>query len=77
MSARFRALLARLLPLCLVIGLSLAAPTHAWGGDDNNQGNEDQGNSGPAIPEPSALLAMGAGLLVVGSYLRSRIRTRR
>jgi hypothetical protein len=77
MSTRFRALLAQLLPLVLVMGLSMAAPAHAWGGGDNSQGDDNQGDDGgrgPAIPEPSAWLAMGVGLLVVGPYARSRFR---
>jgi hypothetical protein len=87
MSTRFRALLAQLFPLFLVMGLSMAAPAHAWGGntsswgsifswDDNNQGDED-GGPGPAIPEPSAWLAMGVGLLVVGPYARKHFRAQR
>jgi hypothetical protein len=87
MPSKYRALLAGLLPLFLVIGLSLAAPDHAWGGvynnqdgnnqDGNNQGYPRQWNGGPAIPEPSAWLAMGVGLLVVAPYARKRFRTPR
>jgi len=72
-------LLGRFLPLLTVIGISFAAPPFAWGsgsGNQGNQGNQNQGN-GPTIPEPSAWLAMGAGLLVFGSYVRSRTRTPR
>ncbi len=64
-------LVRRLLPFSLAIGLCLAAPAYASGGNDNSQGNE-QGGPGPTIPEPSAWLAMGAGLLVVGAYARGR-----
>ena len=79
-------LLTRLLLLSLVMGISLAAPAYAGGNDnnqgdnkqgDNNQGNEDQGGRGPTIPEPSGWLAMGVGLLVVGSYLRGRRQVQR
>jgi len=77
----------RLLPLCLVMAMCLAAPVYArhdgkdggkWTHDgDNNQGNADkwnpdEGGPGPAIPEPSGWLAMGLGLMVVGPYARSR-----
>jgi hypothetical protein len=83
MPMRIRALLAGLLPLSLVLGLSLAFPAHAGGANDNTQGSNSQGDNGqgnepggkgPAVPEPSSWLVMGAGLLVVGPYLRNRFR---
>ncbi len=77
---RLHTLLARLLPLSLAIGLCLAAPAYAGGGNsqgDNNHGNEDGGGPGPSIPEPSGWLAMGVGLVVVGSYARSHFRPQR
>jgi hypothetical protein len=80
-------LFARLFPLLIMMGLGFATPALAGGsyqntqGDnsqgDNAQGNDGQGFGGPAIPEPSAWLAMGAGFLLVAPYLRSRSRTRR
>jgi hypothetical protein len=87
MPTKFRTLIAQLLPLLLVTGLSVVAPAHAWGGntsswgnifswDDHNAGSDD-GGPGPAIPEPSAWLAMGVGLLVVGPYARRRFRGQR
>jgi hypothetical protein len=78
----FHSLLARLLPLAVVLGLCLAAPAYAGSEDGNSQGSDDQGggspryqgHTGPAIPEPSGWLAMGVGLLVAAPYLRSRGR---
>jgi len=79
MATRIRSLVAHLLPLCLVVGLSLAAPAHAWGGDnqDGNSQGEETGRRGPATPEPSSWLALGVGLLVVGPYVRNRLRPQR
>jgi hypothetical protein len=83
-TTRFRSLVAHFLPLSLAVGLSLAAPAHAWIGDDqdgNSQGDDNQGDGrargGPALPEPSSWLAMGVGLLVVGPYVRNRLRPQR
>jgi hypothetical protein len=39
--------------------------------------SEDITLEGPAIPEPSAWLAMGVGLMTVGPYVRKRLYERR
>jgi len=82
-----RRLIAWLLPFSLIIGLVLSAPAYASGSNDNNQGGNGQGDNNqgneagdpgtrPAIPELSGWLAMGVGLLIVGPYVRNRLRER-
>lgn len=77
---KLRGLLAQLLPLLLVTGLTVAAPAYAWTWTWNNWTWNNYGSDGdregapPAIPEPASWLVMGAGLLVVVPYVRNAIR---
>jgi hypothetical protein len=77
---RFRGLLAQLLPLFLVTGLTVAAPAYAWTWNNwtwNNYGSDGVGGGvPPAIPEPASWLVLGAGLLVVVPYVRNAVHRR-
>lgn len=49
-----------------------------WGIGDKDGGRwGGEGGPGPAIPEPSGWLLMGAGLVAVGPYIRRRRQPKR
>jgi PEP-CTERM motif len=75
----FRIIARSMLCLCLLTVPALPAFAGPRGGNDQGDNNDDQGDRGPrhSVPEPSASLLLGLGLLGIAGYRRFQKQLRR
>jgi hypothetical protein len=63
--------------LCLCLLAVPAVPAFAGDGNDQGENNDDQGRSKHSVPEPSASLLLGLGILGIAGYRRFQKQLRR